>query len=273
MACITEIFIRIARSFPNLGIKLKQAGMKENAEEFVRKTAFASFYMTTAVVVFLGAIFLKMNVLLRVLYFVFPMLFVILFFYFLQLPEYRIRLKEKDIEREIVFACRFLIIELESGVPLYNALNNVSKTYRTIGRAFKEIIENIDLGSAIEDAIEDAITMTPSQDFRKVLWQILNSLKTGAEVSSSLGAVVDQITREQVIKVNEYGRRLNPIAMFYMMIAVILPSLGVTMLIVLSSFLAFELSLFVLVVAAVALGFLQFMFIAIIRSTRPAVEL
>jgi flagellar protein FlaJ len=218
-------------------------------------------------------VFLRLNILLRILYFIFPIMFVVTFLYFMQMPEYKIRLKEKNIDREIVYACRFLIIELDSGVPLYNAMTNVAKSYKTVGRAFRDIIENIDLGSTIEDAIEDAITLTPSQDFRKVLWQILNSLKTGAEVSSALNAVVDQITREQIIKVSEYGRRLNPIAMFYMMIAVILPSLGITMLIVLSSFLAFELTLTILIVIAMALGFIQFMFIAMIRTSRPAVEM
>jgi flagellar protein FlaJ len=265
--------LRVARSFPSLGLKLKQAGMNDTPEEFVKKTAFASFYLTTTVIFLVGAIFLKLNLLLRVLYFVFPVLFIFLFIYFMQVPEYKIKLKEKNIDREIVYACRFLIIELESGVPLYNALNNVSKSYKTIGRAFRDIVEDIDLGSTVEDAIEDAITLTPSQDFRKVLWQVLNSLKTGAEVSSSLNAVVDQITREQIIKVSEYGRKLNPIAMFYMMIAVILPSLGITMLIILSSFLAFELSLLVLIVVAFALGCVQFMFIAMIKTSRPAVEM
>lgn len=247
--------------------------MKDEPEEFVRKTAFASFYLTTLVVVFLGAIFLKLNVLLRMLYFIFPIIFVVIFFYFMQLPAYKIRLKEKDIEREIVYACRFLMIELDSGVPLYNAMTNVTKSYKTIGKAFRDIIEDIDLGSTIESAIENAITLTSSQDFRKVLWQVLNSLKTGAEVSLSLNAVVEQITREQIIKVSEYGRKLNPIAMFYMMIAVILPSLGITMIIVLSSFLAFELSLFTLLLIAAALGFIQFMFIAMIRTSRPAVDM
>jgi len=268
-----NIFERIAKSFPGLNIKLRQAGMKQTPVEFVRKAAFASFYLTTFVIFMLGAVFLKLNILLRLLYFIFPALFVGLFFYFMKLPEVKIHQKEREIDKELVFAGRFLVIELESGVPLYNALINVSRSYKALGKALKEVIENIDLGATMEEAIEEEIELTPSQNFRKLLWQIINSLKTGADVTSSLNAVVEQITREQIIAVKEYGRKLNPLAMFYMMIAVIVPSLGVAMLIVLSSFLAFELSLFALLVIACFVAFIQFMFIAIIKSSRPSVEI
>jgi len=247
--------------------------MDPTPEQFVKKAAFASFYMTTFVVFLLGALFLKLQVLMRVLYFIFPIIFVFLFLYFMKLPEAKIMQKEREIDKEIVFAGRFLVIELESGVPLYNALINVIKSYPTIGKAIKSIVENIDLGATMEEAINEAIELTPSEDFRKLLWQIMNSLKTGADVSSSLNAVVEQVTREQIIAVKEYGRKLNPLAMFYMMVAVIIPSLGVTMLIVLSSFLSFELGLSALLILAFFLGFIQFMFISLIKSSRPAVDI
>ncbi|MBN2111625.1 type II secretion system F family protein [Candidatus Woesearchaeota archaeon] len=267
------IFERIARSFPALELKIRQAGMKITSVNFVKKAVFTAFYLTTFVVFLLGALFLKLNILLRILYFIFPLLFVGLFFYFMKLPDFKIYQKEKEIEKEIVFAGRFLVIELQSGVPLYNALINVSDSYQEIGKAIKEIVENVDLGATMEEALEETIEITPSQNFRKLLWQIMNSLKTGADISSSLNSVVEQITREQIIAVKDYGRKLNPFAMFYMMIAVIVPSLGVTMLIVLSSFLSFELSVSVLLIIAAAIGLVQFMFIGLIKSSRPAVEI
>ncbi len=61
--------------------------------------------------------------------------------------------------------------------------------------------------------------------------------------------------------------------MFYMMVAVIMPSLGITMLVVLSSFVAVQLDLTVLIVIALAFGFLQFIFLAIVKSARPAVNM
>jgi flagellar protein FlaJ len=96
-------------------------------------------------------------------------------------------------------------------------------------------------------------------------------LKTGSDISESLKAVVEQITREQIIEIQTYAKKLNPLAMFYMIIAVILPSLGITMLIVLSSFVSISLDLTILIAIAVMLGLLQLMFYAIIKSSRPAV--
>ena len=142
-----------------------------------------------------------------------------------------------------------------------------------LGSYFKEVVDKVDLGTSIENALNDIVERAPSQAFRRILWQIINSLRTGSDISRSLTAVVDQISREQNIAVKEYGRKLNPLAMFYMMIAVILPSLGVTMLIVLSAFMQIKLTLPVLLVISFFLGIIQFMFIVMIRSSRPAVEL
>jgi pilus assembly protein TadC len=125
----------------------------------------------------------------------------------------------------------------------------------------------------MEDALNEAVEFTPSANFRKILWQIINAQQTGADISTALKSVVDQITKEQLIEIKEYGRRLNPLAMFYMIIAVILPSIGITMFIILSTFLELTLELPVLISIAVFLGFMQFMFLAMIKSTRPSVEL
>jgi flagellar protein FlaJ len=106
-----------------------------------------------------------------------------------------------------------------------------------------------------------------------VLWQILNSLRTGADISKSLSNILDQIAREQIIEVKEYGRKLNPLAMFFMVVAIILPSLGITMFIVLTTFISVNIDLAALLAIALVLGFIQFMFFSMIKSSRPAVEL
>ena len=266
------IFNRISRSLPNLKAKLKKAGMGEEPEDFIKKTILTAFYMTTGIIVFLFLILARYNVLKGILFILPPIMFVFIFFYMLKLPDTIIGKKEKEISREIVFAGRYLIIELESGVPLYNAMVNISKNYEIIGGYFKEIINKVDLGTSMEDTLNEAVELIPSDDFRRLLWQILNSLRTGSNIAQSLNGVLDQIVKEQTIEVGKYGKKLNPLAMFYMIIAVILPSLGVTMLIILSSFIEFELSLTLLMVIIFFLGFIQFMFLSIIKFSRPAIE-
>jgi len=123
----------------------------------------------------------------------------------------------------------------------------------------------------LEDAINDTLINTPSPNLRRVLWQILNSIKTGATVERSLNQIVDQIVREQQIAVKEYGKKLNPLAMFYMMISIILPSIGTTMLVVLATFIGLNITMPLFVMLAGLIAFVQFMFLSIIRSARPPI--
>jgi len=263
---------RISKAFPGLKLKLKQAGMVEKPEDFVKKTFVSAFYMTTGIVVLLFFLLAKLDVFKGILFFAVPIIFIIMFFYMIKLPDLRISKREKEVSKEIVFAGRFIIIELESGVPLYNAMINVSKNFNVVGKYFKEVTDKVDLGTSMEDALNEAVEFIPSNDLRKILWQIINSIRTGSNIAKSLYSVMEQITKDQLNEVNKYGKKLNPLAMFYMIIAVILPSLGVTMLIIMSSFIKFQLSLTILLALAGFLGFVQFMFISMVKFSRPAIE-
>src|SRR3990167_3999424 len=190
--------------------------------------------MTTGLVVALFLVLAKFNVLKGIMFVFVPVIFFVMFFYMIRLPDLKISRKEKDIS--------------------------------------KEITDKIDLGTSMEDALNEAVEFIPSNDFRKILWQIINSIRTGSNVAKSLYSVMEQITKDQITEVNKYGKKLNPLAMFYMIVAVILPSLGMTILIILSSFIKFELSLTILLSLAGFLGFVQFMFIAMIKFSRPAIE-
>ena len=269
---LNTIFLRIARASPALKYKLKQAGMDDKPENFIKKTFISAFYMTTGLVAFTFLVLAKLNLFRAALLLIIPIIFFIMYLYMIKLPDLKINRKEKEISREIVFASRFLIVELESGVPLYNAMINVSKNFEIIGKYFKEITGKIDLGTSMEDALNEAAELIPSNDFRKILWQIINSIRTGSNIANSLYSVIEQITKDQITEVNKYGKKLNPLAMFYMIIAVILPTLGMTMLIILSSFIKFQLSLTILIALAGFLGFIQFLFISVVKFSRPAVE-
>ena len=265
-------FQRISKAFPSLKIKLKQAGMDDKPEDFIRKTFISAFYMTTGIVTVSFLVLAKLNIIRGFMLLIVPAVFLFMFLYMIRLPDVKIARREKEISKEIVFAGRFIIIELESGVPLYNAMVNISKNYDVIGKYFKEITDKVDLGTSMEDALNDAAEFVPSDDLRKILWQIINSIRTGADVATSLYSIMEQVMKDQITEVNKYGKKLNPLAMFYMIIAVILPSLGMTMLIILSSFIQFELSLPILLALAGFLGFVQFMFIALVKFSRPAIE-
>ena len=263
----------LSKSFPTLPNKLKQAEIKDLPEDFIKKIIFSAGYLSVGVAFFLGILLSKFGVSIKIPIIGLPIIFAMFFSYMMRMPDLKIIKKQKEIDREIVFAGRFMIVEIESGVSLYNALKNTSKSYQTIGRYFREVIDKVDLGTSVTDALNEMIETNPSNNLRRILWQIVNSIETGSDTAKSLGSVIDQITQEQNILIKEYGRKLNPLAMFYMILAVIIPSLGITMLIILSTFMSFQLDLPLLLFVSFVLAFIQFMFVAMIKASRPAVEL
>ncbi|MFH1770233.1 MAG: type II secretion system F family protein [archaeon] len=254
----------LTRLIPGLSIKLKEARMPDTDEQYMKKTWQSALYLTFGLL-FVGFLFTKSFG----TFLFFPIIFFFMFFYFSRFVDVKIEKIKQDIDKEILFAGRFLIIELESGVPMYNSFKNLSKNYVIIGPYFGEIVDKIDLGTSVEDALNEMIATVPSPNLTKLLWQVLNSIKTGSDVSNSLNVVLSQIAREQRITITEYGRKLNPLAMFYMMAAIIVPSLGITMLAVFASLMGLKIGLGFLMVLVLLLGFVQFMFLSIIKSSRP----
>jgi len=246
--------------------------MYERPVDFVKKIMMMAFYMTAGICLIIFMVISKRGPP-YILIPLFPVFYVIMFFYMSKLPDAKIIKKEKEINKEIVFAGRFLIIEISSGVALYDAMRNIGEHYPNSGEYFNHILQKVEIGTALFDALNEEVEMVPSNNLKRIMWQIINSLRTGADMATSLSSVLEQISKEQMIEVKKYGRKLNPLAMFYMMIAVIIPSLGITMLVILSSFIDIELGLGIMLILAGFLGFVQLMFLNMIKYARPAVEI
>ncbi len=269
---MSELTKSIARKFPNLELDLRQAEIQLTPEEFVGKNLKGSVFITFAAAITLVFILLKLELSLFLTLLILPGLF-IFFIFLMNSPKVNAKKKVQDVDKEIVYAGRFLLIELSAGIPLYDSLKNVSRAYPKVGKHFHMITSRVEVGKPIEQALNEVIDLTPSENFRKLAWQIANSLKTGGDVAVGLKSIVHQISREQLIDLENYGKKLNPLVMFYLIIAVIAPSLGVSMLTLLSSFLGFSLSFGTLLWVAIGIALLQLMFLSVINSSRPGVEI
>ena len=266
-------FQAVAHSMPGLAVKLRQARMSDSPEGFVRKAYTSAFILTVLLVLVLIGFGKPFGLSPFIPLLTAPFFFLLLKSFFLHQPDAISAKRKRQIESELIFATRFLMIEIQSGVNIYDAMINLAENYEGIGKEFADIINKVQLGTSLEEAVEEATELTPSDNLKKVLWQITNSLKTGADMADALRAVSDQISREQLIAVNEYGRKLNPLAMFYMMLAVILPSIGLTMTVILSNFFPVNIKLGHLLGLAIFLGMMQFMFYNMILTMRPPVAL
>ena len=76
---LNTMFQRIAKTFPMLKMKLKQSGIEDKPEDFVKKTFISAFYMTTGLVVALFLVLAKYNVLKGFVFVFIPVIFIIMF--------------------------------------------------------------------------------------------------------------------------------------------------------------------------------------------------
>lgn len=261
----------IIRRFPYLTIQLEQAGIQLTPEQFIKKVLKVSLIVSLTIIISLLIVFYKLNFSLLLLLLISPIIYFGLFFFFIHSPRAKSNKIVREIDREIVYAGRFLLIELSSGTPLFNAIGDVANNYPTIGKYFKQIVDKVESGKPIEAAINEVIEITPSANFRRVLFQIINSMNTGGDVSKALESIVEQIAKEQLIKIKEYGKKLNPVVLFYLLIAIILPSLGIAILALMSTFTGLTLSLANLIGINFIIIVLQLSFLSVIGGLRRGV--
>ena len=114
---------------------------------------------------------------------------------------------------------------------------------------------------------------SPSPKFAKILFHLNNALKIGVDVTKPLEAVIDELTTQEVLEVKKYGKKLNTLVIFYMVAAIVLPSLGISLFMVMANFINLPIGLRGLLIITFFVAVLQFVFIALFRSIRPLVEI
>jgi flagellar protein FlaJ len=266
----------LAKFFPALQTKLKQAGIEIKAREYISLALFSSFFWFCFMLFLFSFLFFALKVPKPLLYsFLISLIFLFLpFNYILLYPNFLIIKKNRDIDKNLLFAVKHLLIQIKSGIPLYDSLVSVAKSgYGVISEEFEACTKEIATGKDQIEALEAMVIKNPNLNFRRIIWQIINSLRAGADVGATLESIAKTLAQEQNVQIRKYGSQLSPLALMYLMISVILPTLGTTFIIIFATFSGTQIppSLFILI-----LGFLvlfQFAFLGMIKSRRPSVEI
>jgi archaeal flagellar protein FlaJ len=188
-------------------------------------------------------------------------------------PRVRISRKEKNIERNLIFALEDILIQLNSGIPLFDILTNISNSnYGELSVEFKKAVKRIGSGEPESKVLADLSASSHSVFFKRTLWQISNGLNAGSDMSAIIRDNIKTLNEEQMIQIQNYGNKLNPLVMMYMLISVIVPALSVSFMTVVASMIGLEenltkgmfVGLFVMVIL------FQIMFLGLIKSKRPS---
>ncbi len=181
--------------------------------------------------------------------------------------------REKEIEKNLIPALEDVLVQLNSGIPLFNILINISSSdYSELSIEFKKIVRRINAGFPQAEVLELIGEKNSSPFFRRALWQISNGMKAGGDISIIVKDSIHALEEEQLIQIQNYGNKLNPMIMFYMLISVIVPALSITFLTVISSIvnLAKSTTTVLFMVLFVAVVLVQIMFLGVIKSIRPS---
>ncbi len=276
---ITEHFLgmgeNISKMFPSMEFDLEQADIEISPRRwssialftflFYFSLIFALMFLITVAAHAGIAMSLSLS-LLSGLAIGFASMFFIIFY-----PKFSSKRKIKAIEKNLPQVLHHMLVQVRSGVTLYDTFVSIAKTdYGVLSDEIRKVVNEINTGKSEAESLEKLTRETPSLFFRRVMWQLINSLKSGSDIGSTMKEIVESLAIEQRVSIKKYGSQLNPLALMYMMLAVIFPTLGITFLLVLSSFTGIAMDMYTILMGILgALVFFQFMFIGLIKSRRP----
>ena len=264
----------ITQKSPKFRTRVYAAHIPITPQEYMEKSLIFAFMGAIVFTLFFLFIFVRTNLLLIIF---FPVVFIALLFVFIMFRVYALQghiiKRRKLIDSEILFATRYLLVKVESGVPMFNAISDVAQSSNIGGKFFREIITDVELGTPLEEALENAKENTPSEKFRKLLRNILSTIQSGTDVTRSMKNISKQITDDQFNEIKVYEKKLNSLSLFYLILAVVFPSLGMTMFLLIAGFFSLSVTSLHTFAFLFVLILLQFFFLSLFKQARPSIDL
>jgi len=280
----TEVLKKRSKSFQKLVSHKKNSKLEKNllnAGVNLDRKEYLSIAIRTALQFFVF-LYIFSTTILAVLNITFFLLWGLLvsflfssFIFFSQVvyPRIFILRRQRAIEKNLLSALEDILVQLNSGIPLFAVLVNISgEGYGALSEEFEKAVKKINAGSPEQEVLEELSHSNTSKFFKRTLWQISNGMNAGSNMAHVVRDSIKSLNEEQLLQIQNYGNQLNPLMVFYMLAAVIVPSLSITFLTIFSSMVSLPgnstkilfMGLFVGVV------FIQIMFLGMIKSKRPS---
>lgn len=133
--------------------------------------------------------------------------------------------------KELPYALRQLATELRSGKSLFDSMDSISRSdYGILSLEFSRVLEEIKYGESTEQAFLNLEKRVDSKAFSRVIYEILTSLRVGANLSTSLTIIADDVNIDIRMKLKEYSEKLNAFIMIYTFLAILAPVILLTIL-------------------------------------------
>jgi len=191
-------------------------------------------------------------------------LFLIPVFYsfFFRYVDVQIRKQARELDSDLLFVSEYFLVSLESGMPLGNAIQGISKLKRPGARFFKKIYTEFKTGKDLEQALMEGSKNCPSDSMKILLKRLKDSLSIGVDLKVVLENFIEESAEKKILEIRGFSKKLNPLVMMYLLLGVVLPSLGVTFLMLGAAAMDITPSLLRLILIVIFLIMLVFQYVA-----------
>ena len=260
--------------FPDLNWTLKKAGIKVDAIIYLSIAIFVALMaFTLSTVIIAIPLIMKGSMEFATGLILSGILGIVAFLYVLFIPNLKISRTRRGVDKNLEYMLKDMQIQLTAGIPLFDIFVNVGTGgYGECSVICNNVVQEVQGGKSIVNVLDEFGMLSASEYLRRVFWQIVNALKTGSNVGISLKMISNELKEEKENRITEYSQELSLWSLIYMITVVVLPSMGVTLILILSSFLGGAMiTEMVFWVILIMIIFVQIVFISIIRSKRPDV--
>jgi len=267
---------RLLGIFPGVRYDLRSAGLSIEPEKYCVAALFSALgwgtlfllmgfaitYARTGELGFSGAMG-------AALFFAFTVMFFLLHIFYPGILSRRIA---ESIDKDLLFALKSMLVQVRSGISLYNAMENIAASdYGYISKEFQTAVSQISAGESERSALEKLALRTQSEYFKRSMWQLITAMQSGASVAGALRSILDILVARQRQAIRSYSSELNFLILIYLLFAAVIPSIGVTMLALLSAFSSLNITPELFAGIAIVSFVVQLSLIGAINSSRPEV--
>lgn len=144
--------------------------------------------------------------------------------------DVQIRKQARELDSDLLFVSEYFLVSLESGLPLGNAIQGLSKLQRPGAKFFKKIYTEFKTGKDLESALMEGSKNCASDSLKILLKRLKDSLSIGVDLKTVLENFIEESAEKKIIEIRGFSKKLNPLVMMYLLVGVVMPSLGVTFL-------------------------------------------
>lgn len=179
---------------------------------------FFTFLSLGAGLALSSGVFIKFSLLIGVGGGVFALIFL------LNYPKIAANSRAKEIDQVLPYALRQLATQIKAGVGFTKSIESIARSnYGVLSEEFKIVSNDLKAGASIETALTKLMNRTNSSGLKKVIIQVIRSLKTGGKLSEVITSIASDVSFESRMALRDYTEVLNLISVFYIVVAVVAP--------------------------------------------------